>query len=57
MGVAESHHFLQAVENGAYFPGVVTAFVYVWAGIMLLRAVAQRWNNTPQTSRSRVAVA
>jgi len=37
--VAESHHFVTAIANGGYSPGVVTAIPFVVFGILLLRAV------------------
>jgi hypothetical protein len=57
MGVGESHHFVQTVMYGGYFPGVVTSIAYVWIGVMLLRAVIRDWSYAGQSVNQHIAVA
>lgn len=55
MGVLESHHVIQTIAGAQYFPGLVTAFGYVWIGAMILRYVARLWSRPEQTQPRSVA--
>ena len=57
MGIGESHHIIQTLVQGRYFPGFVTAFAYVWIGAMVLRCVAAEWRRSPQSGNAQVATA
>ena len=37
LGVGEAHHWIQAVLERRYDPGLVTSFAYVWMGWMIVR--------------------
>ena len=42
-GVMEAHHWLEAASTGAYDPGLITSFLYVGVGVLILREVAQEY--------------
>jgi hypothetical protein len=39
LGAQEAHHWIEAIARGGYDPGLVTSFVYVWVGVLILREV------------------
>jgi hypothetical protein len=57
MGVVESHHLVQTILFGGYFPGVVTSIAYVWIGVMILRTVIRGWSGAAHSANQRMALA
>lgn len=41
LGVGEGHRWLQAASAGGYDPGLITSFLYVGIGLLILRQVAR----------------
>lgn len=41
LGIGEAHHWLQALATGAYDPGLVTSFLYVGVGLLIVREVVR----------------
>lgn len=50
LGIAEAHHWLQAATTGAYDPGLVTSFLYVGVGLLIVREVAREFGRGPELS-------
>jgi hypothetical protein len=46
-GVAQIHHIVKTIVHGAYFPGAVTAVVYVPVAAMLLVAIGRQLRLQP----------
>ncbi|HEY0628054.1 MAG TPA: HXXEE domain-containing protein [Sphingomicrobium sp.] len=52
LGVGEGHHWLQAVSTGGYDPGLITSFLYVGIGVLILKEVARESGmRAPQLER------
>lgn len=47
LGVQEAHHWIEAIEQRAYDPGVVTSFAYVLVGALVLTQVRRTWPLQP----------
>ena len=45
-GVMEGHHWLEALSEGGYDPGLITSFLYVGVGALILREVAQDYRRS-----------
>lgn len=43
LGVGEAHHWLEAIGEGSYDPGLITSIPYVWIGALILIEVAREW--------------
>lgn len=39
LGVSETHHWVEALLEGGYDPGLVTSLAYVWVGVWILLEV------------------
>jgi hypothetical protein len=42
LGVSEAHHWIKAIHEQAYGPGLVTSFAYVGIGLLLTVEVARQ---------------
>lgn len=42
-GVAEAHHWLEAISTGAYDPGLLTSFAYVAVGLLIVMEVTREF--------------
>ncbi len=47
LGVQEVHHVFEAIESGAYDPGLITSVLYVWFGWQMLVEVWREWRWGP----------
>jgi len=47
MGLVESHHIIKTIVRGEYFPGAVTAIIYITVGLLLCRAVLAELRKAP----------
>lgn len=52
LGIGEAHHWLEAVTTGAYDPGLVTSFLYVGVGVLIVREVARELRRVHEPSAS-----
>jgi hypothetical protein len=50
LGVGEAHHWIEAIAERAYDPGLVTSVPYVWIGTLILIEVALEWRATYATA-------
>ena len=50
LGIGEAHHWLEAASTGAYDPGLVTSFLYVGVGLLIVREVARELGHRPRPS-------
>ena len=48
LGVGEAHHWLEAAATSAYDPGLVTSFLYVGVGLLVVREVAREFRRKPE---------
>lgn len=48
LGIGEAHHWLEAAATGAYDPGLVTSFLYVGIGLLIVREVAREFGHRPE---------
>lgn len=55
LGVGEGHHWLQAASTGGYDPGLITSFLYVGIGFLILKEVMREFGFG--TARVEAAVA
>jgi hypothetical protein len=55
LGVQEGHHVIEAIESGAYDPGLITSIAYVWVGWLILAEVWREFRARKQARAELVA--
>jgi hypothetical protein len=54
LGINEAHHWIEAISERAYDPGLFTSFAYVGAGLLIMvevfRELKMRWSWTEPTA-------
>lgn len=52
LGVSEAHHWVEAIVERLYDPGLITSFAFVWLGVLILQEVWSVLASGPRVAAS-----